>query len=153
MKVLIAADGSEYSDEAIDKFLELFKPEKLAIRIVSVAALPLLISEPYAGAIDMYPETEEAAREHAQAAIAKIESRIRERMGEMKTGELSSDVLIGSPARRILEEAQSWKADLIVAGSHGYGFWERMMLGSVSQSIAQHSPCSVLIVRGEKNSS
>ena len=35
----------------------------------------------------------------------------------------------------ILNEAESWGADLIVVGSHGYRVWERFLLGSVSQSV------------------
>lgn len=55
--------------------------------------------------------------------------------------DVKSEVLIGSPTRRIVEEAQNWKADLIVAGSHGYGLWERMMLGSNLRSI--RAACAV----------
>ena len=38
-------------------------------------------------------------------------------------------------------------ADLIVVGSHGYGVWDRFLLGSVSQAVALHAKCSVEIVR------
>ncbi len=53
------------------------------------------------------------------------------------------------PKESIVEEAQKWSADLIVLGSHGYGFWERMLLGSVSNAVVHHAPCSVLIVRNK----
>ena len=47
-----------------------------------------------------------------------------------------------------IEEAQNWGADLIIVGSHGYGFWSRALLGSVSNAVINHAPCSVLVVRG-----
>ena len=47
----------------------------------------------------------------------------------------------------IVEEAERWGADLILVGSHGYGSVKRFMLGSVSQAVATHAPCSVEIVR------
>jgi nucleotide-binding universal stress UspA family protein len=47
----------------------------------------------------------------------------------------------------ILDEAESWGADLIVVGSHGYRAWERFLLGSVSQSVVSHAKCSVEVVR------
>jgi nucleotide-binding universal stress UspA family protein len=63
---------------------------------------------------------------------------------------VSTEVITGSTKRTIVEEAEDWGADLIVVGSHGYHNWERMLLGSVSQSVAAHAPCSVLIVRCRK---
>jgi len=53
----------------------------------------------------------------------------------------------GPPRVVILDEAESWGADLIVVGSHGYRAWERFLLGSVSQSIVSHAECSVEVVR------
>lgn len=54
---------------------------------------------------------------------------------------------MGSPKQVILDEAESWVADLIIVGSHGYGAWDRFLLGSVSNAVATHAKCSVEIVR------
>ena len=61
-------------------------------------------------------------------------------------GGLTTKVVKGSPKEAIVEEAEQWGADLIVMGSHGYGFWQRALLGSVSESVVHHAPCSVLVV-------
>jgi nucleotide-binding universal stress UspA family protein len=53
----------------------------------------------------------------------------------------------GSPRSVILDEAESWGADLVVVGSHGYGAWQRFLLGSVSQAVVSHAKCSVEVVR------
>jgi nucleotide-binding universal stress UspA family protein len=66
---------------------------------------------------------------------------------EGKKVEISSDVLIGSPESRIVEMADEIKPDLIVVGSHGYSGWERLLLGSVSDAVVHHAPCSVMVVR------
>ena len=63
---------------------------------------------------------------------------------------ITSAVPDGPPKRVILEEAEAFGADLIVLGSHGYGAFERFLLGSVSQSVALHAKCSVEIVRRPK---
>jgi len=109
---------------------------------------PLTTAEPFVGAVDFYRETENAIRAQAETAVQQAKERLRGQEGiGPAEGQITREVLIGSPARRIVEEAQTWKADLIVIGSHGYGFWERMMLGSVSQSVVHHASCSVLVVR------
>ena len=46
-----------------------------------------------------------------------------------------------------VETAEEFGSDLIIVGSHGYSRWERLLLGSVSQSVVHHAPCSVLVVR------
>lgn len=53
----------------------------------------------------------------------------------------------GSPERSICEIAQTWEADLIIVGSRGLTGIKEMFLGSVSNYVTHHAPCSVLIVR------
>jgi nucleotide-binding universal stress UspA family protein len=67
--------------------------------------------------------------------------------GEDKTLKVTTETLLGPPQQMILDEAENWGADLIVIGSHGYGFWDRLLLGSVSQAVASHAKCSVEIVK------
>ena len=47
----------------------------------------------------------------------------------------------------ILKKAESFDADLIVVGSQGQGAFSRLLLGSVSQYLATHAKCSVMIVK------
>jgi nucleotide-binding universal stress UspA family protein len=54
---------------------------------------------------------------------------------------------IGDARQVILDEATDWGADLIVLGSHGYHGIDRLMLGSVSESVAMHARCSVEVIR------
>ena len=60
---------------------------------------------------------------------------------------VNTKIVEGSPKIVILEEAEKFKANLIVVGSHGYSAIERFLLGSVSHSVALHAKCSVEIVR------
>ncbi|MEO8698874.1 MAG: universal stress protein [Kofleriaceae bacterium] len=52
----------------------------------------------------------------------------------------------GPPAHVITEAAEKHGHDLIVVGAHGHRGVRRLLLGSVAESIARHSPCSVLVV-------
>jgi nucleotide-binding universal stress UspA family protein len=56
--------------------------------------------------------------------------------------------LSGDPKAVILDEAGQWGADLIVVGSHGWRGIDRLMMGSVSESVAMHAHCSVEVIRG-----
>ena len=60
---------------------------------------------------------------------------------------VETEIKAGSPDQIILETAKEWKPNVIVVGSHGRGFWGRLTLGSVSDSVIHHAPCSVLVVR------
>jgi nucleotide-binding universal stress UspA family protein len=58
----------------------------------------------------------------------------------------ATKVRIGEPAAAVLDEAKEFQADLIAVGTHGRGFLQRAILGSVSESILRQSPVSVLVV-------
>ena len=53
----------------------------------------------------------------------------------------------GDPKSKIIDAAEQWHADLIVLGSHGRTGLERFLMGSVSDAVARHAPCSVEVVR------
>ncbi len=56
-------------------------------------------------------------------------------------------VPLGTPQHLILDEAERWGANLIVAGSHGRRGLGRLVIGSVSEAVALHADCSVEVVR------
>lgn len=56
--------------------------------------------------------------------------------------------LTGTPGTGICELAQSWGADLIVLGRRGHQGITEVVMGSVSNYVVHHAPCSVLIVQG-----
>ena len=58
-------------------------------------------------------------------------------------------VVEGHPAQVLLDTADS--ADLLVVGSRGHGGFASMLLGSVSQHCVEHSPCPVLVIRGQQD--
>lgn len=148
MKILIATDGSEFSRKALEKCCQIVaQPHKAEIRIVSVAEQSLPIpAEPFIVSANYVYTLDALARKQADTFVEKGVEDLKNCFpdGELN---LTTKTLAGSPAQSIVAEAEEWGADLIVVGSHGYGFWERMMLGSVSQSVIHHAPCSVLVVR------
>ncbi|MGB7413547.1 MAG: universal stress protein, partial [Thermosynechococcaceae cyanobacterium] len=53
----------------------------------------------------------------------------------------------GSPGRTICDLAQHWEADLILMGCRGRAGLSQLVLGSVSNDVMHHAPCSVLVVK------
>ena len=147
MRILIATDGSEYSKAAIEQCCRMvIDSDNADVLIVSSFedAYPIM-AEPVAMSGDYYQKLEDAVRELAEGFVADAEKMVRDKFPEAKFS-IKTEVLRGPPDQRVLEKAKEWKADLIVVGSHGRGFWGRL-LGSVSNGIVHHAPCSVLVVR------
>ena len=102
--------------------------------------------EPFGVSNEYYAQAENASKKVADDAIEQASATVRRRFPNVNIG-VSTSVEPGRPARIIVETANEWEADLIVVGSHGHGFWARNLLGSVSDAVLHHAPCSVLIVR------
>ena len=147
MKILIATDGSDYSKSAIEECCRLLiRPENTEILIVSAYedAYPIM-AEPFAISAEYYQKLDDAVGEMATNFVTDAKRMISD---AFPTNEFSieTEVLRGPPDQQIIEKAKTWNADIIVVGSHGRGFWGRL-LGSVSNGIVHHAECSVLVVR------
>ena len=150
MKLLLAIDGSPCSDTAVEEVVRRPWPPDTQVRIISVVEPPgALTAEPYMGVAGYFEEVERLKRQQAEEIVAAAATALRGGAGTARMG-ITTEAMTGSPKRTIVEEAEAWGADLIVVGSHGYHTWERMLLGSVSQSVAAHALCSVEIIRCRK---
>ena len=147
MKILIATDGSDHSVAAVSECCRMIiRPQDAEVLVVSAYenAYPMA-AEPFAISAEYYQHLDNAVREQASGFIESAIEQIRAAF-PAGTFPISSEVLRGSPAQQIVERAKEWEADVVVVGSHGRGFWGRL-LGSVSNSVVHHAPCSVLVVR------
>jgi nucleotide-binding universal stress UspA family protein len=52
----------------------------------------------------------------------------------------------GDAVKTIAEEATSWRADVIVVGSHGKRWIDRLLIGSVTEELLNDLPAAVLVV-------
>ncbi|CAN5323021.1 universal stress protein [soil metagenome] len=147
MRILIATDGSDYSKAAVEQCCRLaIKPENTEVLIVSAYedAYPIT-AEPFALSAEYYQKLDDAVSELAASFVADAKQMILDKFPAAAFA-VDTEVLRGAPDQKIIEKAKDWNADLIVVGSHGRGFWGRL-LGSVSNGVVHHAPCSVLVVR------
>lgn len=147
MKILLATDGTKQSDSAVHMLERFALGDGDEIKIISVIdmAVPTSI-DIYGGYLPDTTELEKAARENASRILDETAAKVRA-FFEGRNVTISTDVLFGTPESRIVETAEEIRSDLVIVGSHGYSRWERLLLGSVSNSVVQHAPCSVLVVR------
>jgi len=54
----------------------------------------------------------------------------------------------GDPGQVICKLAETWNADLIMVGRRGHSGLKELFLGSVSNYVLHHAPCSVLTIQG-----
>ncbi len=145
MKILIATDGSSYSQKAIAECCRMFAEKSdLQIKIVSTYEVMVPL-DAFATTAQFNDDRNQAAQNQAEKFIAEAAEMVKKSLPE---AEITTVMTMDFPERFIVEEAKNWKADLIVVGSHGRGFWERLTLGSVSNAVVHHAPCSVLVVSG-----
>lgn len=151
MKILLAIDGTSHGQEVVD-MISAFNLESVnTIRILTVIDMALPYAHDiYSGVVTNTLEIENAARSAAQKTLESTKTRLETIIGGGRTV-VELKTVVGSPESRIVEEAEAMGSDVIIVGSHGYNRWERLLLGSVSDSVIHHAPCSVLVVRpGEK---
>src|SRR5678816_2355206 len=112
MKILLAVDGSPCSDAAVEEVGRRPWPDGSSIKVLTAFELPTPPTpEGWALPINYYEEMDVALRKQAQnivdEAIAKLKLKLP------KTISLDAQILVGSPRIAILDEAESWGADLI----------------------------------------
>ena len=144
MKILLAIDGSKYSDATVQALAAQIRTENAQVLVLQIVE-PRIYSTPPQMAAGYQPEMAEIMKEQfkrAQESVDRSAATLRSAGFEANTR-----VLEAEPRTGILDLANEWHADLIVLGSHGRKGLQRFMLGSVAESVARGAYCSVLIVR------
>ncbi len=139
MKILVAYDGSECADAALDDLRRAGLPSDAQIKVLSVVENWL----PPPSGLEI---VEQIARDQEYLVLAR---RGGIRLVSMEPGwDVKSESGAGSPATVIIEKADEWGADLIVVGSHGHTALGRFFFGSVSQKVLHEAGRSVRVARG-----
>jgi universal stress protein F len=81
------------------------------------------------------------------SARMEIETRLAKMVEGNVSGKWTISVAEGKRAQEILKTAKRRKVDLILIGCHHRGKVEDTLLGSCGTKVAQHAPCSVMVVR------
>lgn len=139
-KILCGIDGSDNSAAALTEALALCKLFSTDLRLV------LVLSR-----IDFNPmgmednEIEKREETYRQEKINEIEAFLKR--FDFTGIHFEQHFLWGDPASVILDMAEDFDQDLIVVGAKGHSLFHYVLIGSTTEKILRHSPCSLLVVR------
>lgn len=146
-RILIATDGSDLADRALEHGFQLAKLAGSEVTIVTVTEPVTIVGGGYAsvagGVIDPLPELVEAQEKAAKDLLDRAAKRAAEQGITAKT------ILVDNSfaAEGIVETAKSIGAELIVMGSHGRRGLNRLLLGSQTNNVLAHTTIPVLVTR------
>jgi nucleotide-binding universal stress UspA family protein len=136
--LLLATDGSEFSEEAVRESISLAKTSGSKVTALTV--------------VEFNPEFDALAPDFIEKmeseAVAYINS-IKER-AEKEGVDCEALVERGIPYEVILNKAKEKHADMILMGSHGRTGIERLLMGSVTERVIGHAECDVLVAKSKK---
>ncbi|WP_258127639.1 universal stress protein [Achromobacter anxifer] len=143
-RILVPIDGSATSELGLNEAIRLAQLTHASLRLIHV------IDElSFALAVDSYGyyagELLDLLRKSGAEILEKGMATVREK-GLLVEGVLYEN-LDKTVQQRVIAEAESWKADLIVIGTHGRRGVRRMVLGSSAEGILRAAPVPVLLVR------
>ncbi|MGB3633637.1 MAG: universal stress protein [Rubrobacteraceae bacterium] len=140
-KILLATDGSEDAAAAARAAADLSKRLNADLYVVHAWRKPHEYEYPGV------PQPIDAAALFQRQA-EEVLKKERGRLQRMEVEVTESYLELGRPADVILNFSEQFGIDLILMGSRGHGTFGRIALGSVSEEVAHHASCPVLVVRG-----
>ncbi|EPS57241.1 hypothetical protein M569_17579 [Genlisea aurea] len=147
--IVVGVDESEHSFYALEWTLQHLIKESSPFKLVVVHAKPpqtTAISFVGPGGAEVFPIVDAELKKKAERVTGKAKQ-----ICETKSiNDAVIEVVEGDARNVLIEAVENHNASILVVGSHGYGAIKRAVLGSVSDYLAHHAHCSVMIVKKPK---
>lgn len=160
MKILVAYDGSEHADAALQDLKRAGLGADVDVLVMTLADVfvPPSSDEEVDNTLPTYmPEGVKRAHEQARHKLAEAQGLAKRASEQLHSifpdWSISFEAEADSPAWALIRKADQWKPDLIVMGARGHSvFGGRLILGSISQRVLYEAHCSVRIARSSNRS-
>ena len=138
--IVVGMDNSAHAHQALDWAMREAGMRQAALTVMSV--IPAMAS-PWTGNPLSVPDAGEAIP-HATQAVEEAIAKSASNLTGPRPLSVSVKVFTGFPAQALVDAARD--ADLVVVGSRGTGGFTTALIGSVSNQVAHHAACPVVIV-------
>jgi nucleotide-binding universal stress UspA family protein len=140
-KILVSVDGSEHADRALDFALDLAQKYSSEILILTVVNYDMAFASDDPRLFEVYKNGVDVFHKKVLSDALEKAKKIAPNLT------VAAKLMEGHPADKIIETAEKENYDLIVMGRRGRGHLTHMLLGSVSDRVADLSPCALLLIK------
>ena len=142
-RILVPVDGSTTSMNGLDKAIRFTQASGAKLRVLHVVD-GIAFSREHS----MFTAMAEKFRESGRKLIKEVMARVRKQRVQAESRMVEN--LTGRAADTIVKEANKWKADVIVMGTHGRRGFNRLVLGSDAELVVRTAAVPVLLVQPSK---
>jgi nucleotide-binding universal stress UspA family protein len=138
--IVVGVDDSAHAHQALDWAMREAAARQTALTVLTV--VPTMAS-PWTGNPLSVPNADEALR-HAKKTAEEAAAKSASEISGPGPVSVTVNVFAGYPAQALIDASKD--AELVVVGSRGAGGFATLLLGSVSNQVAHHSACPIVIV-------
>jgi nucleotide-binding universal stress UspA family protein len=142
--ITVGIDGSAHSSRALEWALNEAAVRHAPVTVLTVHPVP---TNAWTGTPMILPE-DPADLEDSRLAAEEMTAKALSQLGEAQPSSVTVRAITGFPAPELIEASRT--ADLMVVGSRGSGGFGKLLVGSVSNQVAHHAHCPVVVVPSDR---
>jgi len=145
-RILVPLDGSNTANLGLKEALRLARSQKASLCLLHVVD-EFFVTQAGEGMVfadQMFEGLRDAGKRILSAGVAEARKR------RIRARAVLAETMTGRVADVIVRQARTWKADLIVIGTHGRRGVRRVVMGSDAEQVLRDAPVPVLMVRGKR---
>ncbi|HBW18142.1 MAG: universal stress protein [Streptosporangiaceae bacterium] len=138
--IVVGIDGSPNSERALDWAMRQGAALHVPVTVITVHE----VAKSYWGHIPVIGPADRPLLDNLHQAAEEMTQKVASRMGNAQPASVSIRAVDGFVVKELVDASQD--ADMVVVGARGGSGFARLLMGSVSSEVVQHSACPVVIV-------
>jgi nucleotide-binding universal stress UspA family protein len=142
--IVVGVNGSPHSERALDWAMRQAAAVQVPLTVIAVHEVP----KSYWGGIPVVGPADTALLDKVRQAAEEMTQRAASRLGDAATAPVTVKAVNGFVVRELVAASQD--ADLVVVGAGNHSGFSRLLVGSGTTDVVEHSACPVVVVPGER---